>query len=94
MLEGKVAHLSPDSSDLPQASNLEKKRAEVEHVLPASGYRTLVTLGTPYLETGGRHYRLSPGMQVTAEIHLGTRTVMEYLVSPIQKTVLEAGRER
>lgn len=94
MLEGEVAHLSPDSSDLPQASYLEKKHAEAEHVLAASGYRTLVTLGTPFLERGGRRYRLSPGMQVAAEIHLGTRTVMEYLVSPVQKTVLEAGRER
>ena len=72
----------------------EKKHAEAEHVLAASGYRTLVTLGTPFLERGGRRYRLSPGMQVAAEIHLGTRTVMEYLVSPVQKTVLEAGRER
>jgi multidrug efflux pump subunit AcrA (membrane-fusion protein) len=29
---------------------------------------------------------LVPGMLVTAEIHLGTRTVLEYLLAPIQKT--------
>ena len=28
------------------------------------------------------------------EIHLGERTVMDYLLSPVQKTVREAGRER
>jgi len=33
-------------------------------------------------------------MQVVAEIHLGTRSALEYLLSPIQKTVGEAGRER
>jgi HlyD family secretion protein len=33
-------------------------------------------------------------MQVSAEINLGSRTVMQYLLSPIQKTVHEAGRER
>ena len=33
-------------------------------------------------------------MQVVAEIHLGRRTVLEYLLSPVQKTVNEAGRER
>jgi len=33
-------------------------------------------------------------MQVSAEIHLGTRTVLEYLFSPIQKVAHEAGRER
>jgi HlyD family secretion protein len=33
-------------------------------------------------------------MQVVAEIHQGTRSVMEYLLSPLQKTVHEAARER
>jgi hypothetical protein len=37
---------------------------------------------------------LTPGMQVLAEIHLGTRTVLEYLLSPVQKAWHEAGRER
>ena len=34
------------------------------------------------------------GVQVSVELNLGTRTVLEYLLSPIQKTVAEAGRER
>jgi len=34
-----------------------------------------------------------PGMQVNAEIHLGTRTVLEYLLSPLQNVAHEAGRE-
>jgi HlyD family secretion protein len=33
-------------------------------------------------------------MQVTAEIHLGTRTILEYLLSRVQKVAHEAGRER
>jgi hemolysin D len=33
-------------------------------------------------------------MQVSAEIHLGSRTVLEYLLSPVQKVTHEAGRER
>ena len=35
-----------------------------------------------------------PGMQVDAEISLGERTVMEYLLSPVTKAFHEAGRER
>ena len=35
-----------------------------------------------------------PGMQVNAEIHLGTRSVLEYLLSLVQKVTHEAGRER
>ncbi len=37
---------------------------------------------------------VTPGMQVTAEINLGTRSVMEYLLSPVQRAFHEAGRER
>jgi hemolysin D len=32
-------------------------------------------------------------MLVTAEVNLGSRTVMEYLLSPVQKTMHEAARE-
>lgn len=38
--------------------------------------------------------QLMPGMQVVAEINQGKRTVLEYLLSPVQKAVQEAGRER
>ena len=51
-------------------------------------------LSNGHLENHGRRLRLVPGMQVNAEIHLGTRTVLEYLLSPVQKVAHEAGRER
>jgi len=57
----------------------------------------------PYLLDGentvGTHVYLShvaptpAGMTVTAEVNLGSRTVMEYLLSPVQKVAHEAGRE-
>jgi len=37
--------------------------------------------------------RLAPGIQANAEIHLGTRSVPEYLFSPLQ-TVDDATRAR
>jgi hypothetical protein len=33
-------------------------------------------------------------MALMAEIHQRSRTVMEYLLSPVQKVTAEAGRER
>ena len=30
-----------------------------------------------------------PGMQVNAEIHLGTRSVLEYFLSPVKKVAIE-----
>ena len=61
--------------------------------LPHSGFRALVALDSPYLERDGRQFRLNSGMLVSAEIHLGTRKVMEYLLSPVSQTLHEAGRE-
>lgn len=95
MAEGEVAHISPDATE---GGDPNAKRAIQGNAgeLPTQtvGYRTLVGLKTPYLESDGNRYRLSPGMQVAAEIHLGTRTVLEYLLSPVRKVVHEAGRER
>ena len=62
--------------------------------MPPSGFRAPVVLDSPYLERDGKQFRVSAGMVVSAEVTLGSRTVMEYLLSPVQKTVLEAGRER
>ena len=53
-----------------------------------------VDLREQYLATEGTRYKLAPGMQVIAEIHLGERTVLEYLLSPVQRAFHEAGRER
>ena len=38
--------------------------------------------------------RISPGMAATADIKTGQRSILSYLVSPIEKASLEAGRER
>jgi len=57
-------------------------------------YKALVSLGSQALETQGEHFKLVPGMQVVAEINQGRRTVMEYLLSPVQKTLHDSGRER
>jgi hypothetical protein len=62
-----------------------------EHVMPPSGFRALVALDSPYLERDSRQFRLNAGMLVSAEIHLRTRTVMEYLLSPVSQTLLQAG---
>ena len=93
MVKGRVETVSADAAELPDTRERDRKDVR-EHVMPPSGFRTLVSLDRPYLERGGKQYKLSAGMQVSAEVHLGSRTVMEYLLSPVQKTAHEAGRER
>lgn len=57
-------------------------------------YRALVRLEARALESEKTRYPLTPGMQVQAEILLGSRSVADYLLSPVQAAWHEAGRER
>jgi len=50
-----------------------------------AAYRALINLNSGHLESQGLQLRLVPGMQVNAEIHIGTRSVLEYLLSSVQK---------
>jgi hemolysin D len=52
-----------------------------------------VVLDSPYLERDGKKFQVTAGILVSAEVNLGSRTVMEYLLSLVQKVTQEAGRE-
>jgi len=80
--------VSGDAQEKPEPGNPAIKSIQ------QAAYRAIITLGSGHLESQGRQLRLVPGMQVSAEIHVGTRTVLEYLLSPVQKIAHEAGRER
>lgn len=92
MVEGTVEHVSADASD-GSAPGQAGAAAEKGARAPLT-YRALVALEAMHLGADGERLALGPGMQATAEILLGTRTVAEYLLSPVQKAWHEAGRER
>lgn len=94
MLDGKVVHVSADAQDKPENASGQNDATKGDATRKGLIYRTLVELDTQQLVADGRPLALTPGMQVTAEINLGTRSVMEYLLSPVQKAFHEAGRER
>ena len=54
----------------------------------------MVALETTSVKMNNLEHSLSVGMQTAAEIVLGSRTVAEYLLSPVKKAWHEAGRER
>ncbi len=88
MLEGRVELVSADSL----ASDPQKAASQGQS--PQS-YKALVRLATQELRSpDGAVLKLAPGMVVQAEIHQGRRTVLEYLLSPVQKVAQEAARER
>ena len=67
------------------AVNDEKRGA----IFPAT-----LTLAQNSIDVDGKHIRLSPGMNVTAEIKTGKRRVIEYLLSPVQRAMSESLGER
>jgi HlyD family secretion protein len=87
MLKGTVRTLAPDVS--------EATTQDAKSPAPADlGFKAVIVLDSQHLKARGQPFVLNPGMQIVAEIRQGERTVMEYLLSPVTATVMQAGRER
>ena len=57
-------------------------------------FPALLALKQSAINVDGKRIKLSPGMNVTAEIKTGKRRVIEYLLSPVQRAVGESLKER
>lgn len=57
-------------------------------------YPTRVSMDRSTIDVEGKQVNLSPGMAVTVEIKTGKRRMIEYLLSPLLKSVKESLRER
>lgn len=57
-------------------------------------YPTRVTMDRSTIQVEGKPVNLSPGMAVTVEIKTGQRRIIEYLLSPLLKSIKESLRER
>ena len=86
MLDARVARVSADST--------ERTGDAAKSAGGAYAYRAQLEPLAQELRLGEARHALLPGMQLTAEIKLAERTVLEYLLSPVQKVAAEAGRER
>lgn len=93
LVEGKVRQVSADASENQGATAASVDIARNRTALPLT-YKTIVELDAQALMAQGVSLALAPGMQVAAEIHLGTRSILEYLLSPVSRAFHEAGRER
>ena len=68
---GLCRQVGADAQDKPEASSPQMK------AMQDTAYRALINLSSDFLQSQGWLLRLVPGMQVSAEIHLGTRSVLE-----------------
>jgi len=57
-------------------------------------YRVRIELPQDHFEKGGQRYALFPGMQVSASIMTGERTVMDYILDPLLYRMSNAFQER
>ena len=95
MVDGTVTHVSADANDKSQGKETQTSQGATNNPTgDQAGYKAIVTLNAQFLNASGKTFNLTPGMQVAAEINQGKRTIMEYLLSPVQGVFQEAARER
>ncbi|MBX9901814.1 MAG: HlyD family type I secretion periplasmic adaptor subunit [Burkholderiaceae bacterium] len=106
MLTGTLTHISADATETgrtnPNVNNGNgangSNAANSNDNNPSSTVATFkarVQLDQQSLDDAfGHKLPITAGMQMVAEINQGKRSVLAYLLSPVQKTVSEAGRER
>jgi HlyD family secretion protein len=91
LLDGVVVRVSPDSTGVAAT----RRDAPAESATdPGSTYQARVALAGQALPFDGRTLPLAAGMLAVAEIRLGERTLLEYLVAPVRRAWHEAARER
>jgi hemolysin D len=88
LMDGRVRLVSADAQD--QAATVQGGTRQLQEL----AYRTLIELDADALLFESQRLELAPGMGVTAEVHIGSRSVLEYLLSPIRKVSAQAARER
>jgi HlyD family secretion protein len=97
LLDGEVQQVWPDANE-PEGPGTAAATRSAERPAQSGpgtgGFKALVSLDRQSLTAGGESLTLVPGMQVIAEVREGRRTVLEYLLSPLQGTLHDSGRER
>lgn len=98
LVEGRVLQVSADATEPGRSANPGTPGdATTTRGAPADSgpvFKVLVSLDRQTLEADGKPLRFAPGMAVSAEIHQGTRSVLAYLLSPVQRVAHDAARER
>lgn len=89
-LQAVLDHISPDTL---REENRTRPPGSAPVDLEEGYYRILVRIVDERLDRHGLHMRATPGMTATVEIKTGQKTVLEYLLRPLQ-SVTQALRER
>jgi len=95
LLDGEVLQVWPDAGEENTSGAASRSTDNGgTSTAPIAGFKALVGLDRQTLGEGAESLRLVAGMQIVAEVREGRRTVLEYLVSPLQGALYDSGRER
>lgn len=95
MLAGSVKTIIADSQDFAnKRQEVAASTASESGVASTTAFKATIVLQNQQLQAGDRQLPLAAGMQLSAEIVQDRRTVLQYLLSPLQRVVSEAGNER
>jgi hemolysin D len=93
LVEGIVDNISRDAIELQgKSSDGNAKPSGQENLVYAARIKLLCASHEP--RRSPLCDQIRPGMAVQAEIRTGSRRIIQYLLSPLSKSVSEAGRER
>ncbi|MEO0871019.1 MAG: HlyD family type I secretion periplasmic adaptor subunit [Pseudomonadota bacterium] len=96
LIEGTVTNISRDAIDQSQQPAGSVRDEDGRPIQPGLVYAAKIELACEP-DDPARHElcdRVRPGMSVQAEIKIGRRRIIQYLLSPISQALSEAGRER
>ncbi len=99
LLSGRVESVAQDAIQRTEPNKVAAKQqgsenATSEPVGQELVYMARIVLATTQMQIDDRLVTLAPGMAVTVEIKTGTRRIIEYLLSPLQRHQQQALRER
>ncbi len=83
-----IRYGSLDGRIISIAADIEKNKNGDQYFI------AIIKTDKSYLENNGLKYNILPGMQTVVDIHLGDKTVMDFLLKPILKIKHESFRER
>jgi len=92
-LSGTVHVVSPDSFVGNQDDQQPKRGVQQQRPQGASFYRVRLTLGQSQLHDTPDGFRLMPGMPVTADVKVGKRTLVSYLLARVLPVFMDGMRE-
>ncbi len=96
LIKAVVTSVSRDAVTDPRAPDATTAASGTQGAASGEDLHYLMRLKLDHdtMNIDGKPVKLTPGMEVTAEIKTGRRRVVDYVLSPLARATREAGRER